>query len=143
MSLRLIARLLLQPGTRIWVAGICTTVALTASGLPCLCACLGHSSEAHASSTACHPSDSSHEDAEHAEGDNHCPPASVCVQDQVPAVSTELASPGPAPDQSPLFPYAIAALNPAHLEAAAFLESRAAADRGPPIAASKFEILRL
>src|SRR5437870_6964166 len=135
MSLRSISFWLLCPKLRILVAVLCTTVALTASGVPCLCVCLGHAAGApkQPSSSPCHHTDSTHDRAGHGSGHGHCPPASTCMQDQTPAVSIQPASLEPSLEQSPLFPSAVLALNTTPSEASVRLKARASPDHSPPI----------
>lgn len=145
MSLRMIASGLLQPKSRIWVAALCAAVAIMTSGVPCLCVCLGHAAEPaeHSSSSRSHHADSNHGDAEHGGGHSDCPAAPACMQDQIPAVSTQGVSLAPSLEQSSLFPCAIVALNTVPTEHSVLLKARASPDRSPPTPTSTFQILRL
>jgi hypothetical protein len=145
MLLRLIASWLLRPKRRIWVAALCTTVAITASGVPCLCTCLGHAAEPveHSSPSRCHHTGSNHGGAEHPGEHGGCPPASTCMQDQAPAVSTQPVSLPPSLEGSSPFSGAIVALNTVPSEHSVLLKARASPDRGPPIPTSTFTVLRL
>ena len=144
MSLRLIASWSLRPKSRIWVAALCATVAITASGVPCLCVCLGHAAGVpdHASSSPCHHSASKHGDAEHHGDESRCPATSTCMQNQAPAISTQIASLGPSLERS-TFACAIAAPSPVLAELSVLQKARAPPDRSPPTSTSKFQILRL
>jgi len=127
--------------SRLWVAVVCTTVAITASGVPCLCVCLGHAAEPQ--EHRCHHSASNHGDVGHAGSHSECPPASTCMQDQTPAVSTQPASLALSLEQSSLFSGAIDTLDTVPLEPSVLLRARASPDRSPPIPPSKFTVLRL
>jgi hypothetical protein len=140
MSLRLIASRIRQGG-RLWTAALCTTFALTASAVPCLCACLGHATETdHAGSPGCHHPGSENGDADHDAGQGHCPPTLACASDQAPAVS---AQPGPTVPRASLVLFIVSATNAAPSQPAVLVKTRVSPDRGPPIPVPRFNILRL
>jgi len=127
---------------RIRVAVLCATVALTASGVPCLCVCMGHavSGTELPGSPSCHHASSEDGDSDHAGGHGDCPAASACMQDQAPAVSMQ---PAPSVEQSSAFLVTLVAPYGAPSEGPVLLKARPSPDRGPPIPPATFDILRL
>jgi hypothetical protein len=142
MAFRSIAAWLKDPWPRRCATALCAMVVLVGSGLPCACVCVAHEAGAAAHDSRLNDphADGDCSDADHGEGQDHCPSPSICSADQVPATVIETAWHGPMIEQLSAWHFNIADhSSPLGLASAAPMTTAARSSPVPPI----FAILRL